>query len=133
MSDFYRDSAERRLQQLSAQRAASLADIEAHKLNGDHDAAGECIQNLANIDSERANLVQLYQNYVQSQQPAQKPAETAEQKAAKPWSQMGWDDIVDLTRTSRYGKDIRPDDPNMIAGWHESQKRKAEGRSVVSQ
>ena len=128
MSDFYRDSAERRIQQLNANRAANLADLEAHKLNGDHDAAGECIQQLANIDAEKANLVQLYQNYEQSQRPPQKPYETPEQKAAKPWSQMGWDDIVDLTRTSKYARDIRPDDQNMIAGWHESQRRKAEGR-----
>jgi hypothetical protein len=127
MSDFYRDSAERRLQQLNATRAANLADLEAHKLNGDHDAAGECIQNLANIDAERANLTQLYQNYAQSQQPPQKPYETSEQKQAKPWSQMGWDDIVDLTKTSRYAKDIRPDDPNMIAGWHEARARRSRG------
>jgi hypothetical protein len=127
MSDFYRDSAERRLQQLSANRAANLADLEAHKLNGDHDAAGECIQNLANIDAERANLVQLYQNYTASQQPPQKPYETQEQKQAKPWSQMGWDDVVEMTRTSKYAKDIRPDDPNMIAGWHETRARRSRG------
>jgi hypothetical protein len=127
MSEFYRDSAERRLQQLTANRAANVADLEVHRLNGDHDAAGECIQQLANIDSERANLVQLYQNYEQSQRPAQKPYETQEQKAAKPWSQMGWDDIVEMTRTSKYAKDIRPDDQNMVAGWHEARARRGRG------
>jgi hypothetical protein len=127
MSDFYRDSAERRLQQLSASHAASLADLEAHKLNGDHDAAGECIQNLANIDSERANLVQLYQNYVSANTPAAPREISPEERLARPISHMDWSDVVEMTRGSKYARDIRPDDPALLAGWNEARARRARG------
>ncbi len=127
MSDFYQDSAQRRLQQLNANRAASLADLEVHKLNGDHDAAGEVIQNLANIDAERANLTQLYQNYVQSQQPPQQPEQTPEEINAKPWHRMTPDDALSLARTSKYGRDLDWNNPHVRAGWAESQRRKARG------
>jgi hypothetical protein len=102
MSDFYRDSAERRLQQLSANRAANLADLEAHKLNGDHDAAGECIQNLANIDAEKANLTQLYQSYVQSQQGPHRPWVSEEARAGRRPEEMDQQDLADIMNQSKY-------------------------------
>src|SRR6476660_8986222 len=126
MSDFYRDSAERRLQQLNATRAASLADLEAHKLNGDHDAAGEVIQNLANIDAERANLTQLYQNYVQSQQPPQPEHLTPEELQNRPWYKLSAEQALQVaTEGSKYGKGLDYSDPNVQAGWREAQRRKS--------
>jgi hypothetical protein len=127
MSDFYRDSAERRLAQLSANRAASIADLEAHKLNGDHDAAGEVIQNLANIDAERANLTQLYQSYVQSQQPRQPDVLTDEERNARPWHKMTADDGLQLAKTSKYGKSLDWNDPHVRAGYVEAQNRRHRG------
>ena len=40
---------------------------------------------------------------------------------------MNWDDVVELTRTSKYAKHIDGRDPMMVAGWHEVQRRKARG------
>jgi hypothetical protein len=127
MADFYQDSAQRRLQQIEADRAAAMADLHAHRLNSDYDSAGQVIQQVANLDAERQNLVALHERYVAQNTPPQKPYETQEQKAAKPWSQMNWDDVVEMTRTSKYAKNIRPDDPGMIAGWQEARARRGRG------
>lgn len=43
MSDFYQDFAQRRLQQIDAERQAALADLSAHRLNSDYDSAGQVI------------------------------------------------------------------------------------------
>lgn len=40
---------------------------------------------------------------------------------------MDWQDVVDLARQSKYARDIKPDDPNMLAGYHEAMRRKARG------
>jgi hypothetical protein len=127
MSDFYRDSAERRLQQLTANRAAQIADLEAHRLNGDHDAAAECIQQIADLDSARANLTQLYQNYVQSQTPATPPEPSAEERLARPINRMDWSDVVEMTRGSKYARNIQPNDPALLAGWNEVRARRSRG------
>jgi hypothetical protein len=84
MSDFYQDSAARRLQQIDAERAAALADLSAHRLNSDHDSAGQVIQQIANLDAERSNLTALYQQYVQSQQPPAPEQLTEEERNANP-------------------------------------------------
>ena len=127
MSDFYADSARRRLEQLSANRAAQIADLEAHRLNGDHDAAAECIQQIADLDAAKQNLTDLYSRYAQSQQPPQQPEPSPEERAARPINRMDWSDVVEMTRGSKWARDIRPDDPNMIAGWHEARARRARG------
>ena len=127
MSDFYQDSAQPRLQQLNANRAAALADLEAHRLNADHDAAAECIQQIADLDVARQNLVDLHQRYTQSQQTPRQLDAGPEERHARPWTRMDWNDVVELTRGSKWAKDIRPDDPNMIAGWHEAQRRRSRG------
>ena len=127
MSDFYRDSAERRLQQLNANRAAALADLEAHRLNADHDAAAECIQQVADLDAARQNLVDLHQRYVASQTPATPPEPSPEERAARPWNRKDWGDIVQLTQTSKYARNIKPDDPALIAGWNEARARRSRG------
>jgi hypothetical protein len=127
MSDFYSDSARRRLEQIEAERAAALADLAAHRANSDYESAGNAIQQVANLDAERANLGTLYQQYVASQTPPSPPELTAEERAAKPWSKMDWSDVVELTRGSRHAKNIKPDDPNMVAGWRETQRRRARG------
>lgn len=126
-NDFYPQAAISRANMIEAEMAAAKADLMAHRANNDVESASAAVQQIANLAAEKSNLTQLYNDYVASQQPPQKPYETPEQKAAKPWSQMGWDDIVDLTKTSRYAKDIRADDPNMIAGWHEARARRGRG------
>jgi hypothetical protein len=40
---------------------------------------------------------------------------------------MDWNDVVELTRTSKYAKHIDGNDPWMRAGYAEVQRRKARG------
>jgi hypothetical protein len=125
--DFYIDAAAKRVQQLDAERAAAQADLVAHKANGDYDSASEAVQRIANIDAEARNVENLYQRYVASQQPYTPPPLTDAERQAKSWNKMDWNDVVELTRTSKYAKHIDGQDPWMVAGWHEVQRRKARG------
>ena len=56
MSDFYEDSARRRLEVIDAERQAALADLSAHKMNQDHDSAAQTIQTIADLDFGKAAL-----------------------------------------------------------------------------
>ncbi len=127
MSDFYGDSAKQRLAIIEAERASALADLAAHKANSDYDSAANSIQTIANLDAERANLANLYNNYVASQQPSRPPELTQEERQAKPWSKMDWSDVVEMTRGSKYAKNIKPNDPNMVAGYYEASRRRGRG------
>jgi hypothetical protein len=127
MTDFYSDSAKRRLEMIEAERSAATADLSAAKANGDYDSAGQAIQQIANLDAERANLANLYNSYVASQQPPRREYLTPEERQARPIEKMDWSDTVDLTRQSKYAKNIRADDPNMVAGWYEARRRSARG------
>jgi hypothetical protein len=98
MSDFYQDSAQRRLQQIEAERAAAMADLAAHRLNSDYDSAGQVIQQVANLDSERANLTALYQRYVAENTPRQPEQRTQEELEHLPWNKMTPDDGLQLAK-----------------------------------
>ena len=67
----------------------------------------------------------LHNQYLQSQQAPPEPS--PEERAARPLNRMDWHDVVEMTRASKYAKDIRPDDPAMIAGYYEAQRRRARG------
>ena len=127
MSDFYQDSAARRLQQIDAERQAALADLSAHRLNSDYDSAGQVIQQIANLDSERQNLVALHERYVAQNQPPAAREVSPEERAARPISHMDWSDVVEMTRGSKYARNIRPDDPALLAGWNEVRARRSRG------
>ncbi len=127
MSDFYTDSARRRLDQLNAEAAALRADIEASRVNQDHDGAGAAIQSLADIEAQRQNLLSLHQQYVASQTPPAQPEVSDAERAARPPERMGWDDVVAMTRQSKYAKDIKPDDPDLLAGYREAMRRRQPG------
>ena len=71
------------------------------------------MQELADIEAKKANIVALHSQYVQSQQVSEPPELTPEEKAAKPWDKMDWDDGLELARTSKYGADIDANDPNV--------------------
>lgn len=125
--DFYSQAASHRLTQIEAERAAALADLAAHRANSDYDSAAASVQALANLDAERQNLVSLHQQYVASQQPAQQPELSEEERNARPWHRMTPQDALDLAKTSKYGKDLDWNDPNVRAGWTEAQARRARG------
>lgn len=115
---FYTFSARQRLQQISAQRAQSLADLEQAKASSDYESAASAVQQIANLESEKANLVALHQQYVASQTPPAPVELTPEQRAAKPAEQMDLSDGSEICRNSKYGADLDFSDPNVIAGCH---------------
>jgi hypothetical protein len=125
LGDWYLEKGGQRLAALRAGRAQALADLELAKNNGDDDAADTAIANLADINAAEANTVQLCNQYIASQQPPPEPSK--EERAARPIDRMDWSDVVEMTRQSKYAKNIRPDDPNLIAGWQEAQRRRARG------
>jgi hypothetical protein len=96
-------------------------------LNGDHDAAAECIQQIADLDAARGNLTALYQQYTQSQQPRQPEVLTDEERHAKPWHKMDYNDTLALAQTSKYGKGLTWDDAHMRAGYAEAARRRSRG------
>ena len=107
--DFYTFTARQRLQQLDANKAQCLADLAAAKANADYDTAGQAVSEIANIEAQKSNLIALHEQYVRSQQtPVAPPELTPEERFAKPWDRMDWQDGLDLARTSKYGKDLRP-------------------------
>jgi hypothetical protein len=125
--DFKADSARRRFEMIQAERAAAVADLAAAEANSDYDSGAQAAQTIADLDAAAANLGNLYSRHVQSQQPRQPEYLTPEERAARPIEKMDWSDAVELARTSRYGKNIRADDPNMVAGYYESRRRRARG------
>jgi hypothetical protein len=125
LADDYIEAGRRRYAVLEAARAQATADIQAHRVNGDQDAMSEAIQTLANLDADMASLNNLYSRYAASQAPPPEPSK--EERLARPWNKMDWTDVVEMTRQSKHAKDIRADDPNMIAGYHEAMRRKARG------
>lgn len=125
--DFYSRAAAQRMAMIEAERAAHLADLAAHRANGDTESAAGVVQALANVEAERQNLVNLHQQYIASQNPAAPPEPSKEERAARTFDRMDWRDIVEMTRQSKHCKNISETDPNMIAGWQEAQRRRARG------
>jgi hypothetical protein len=127
MTDFYSDAASQRLAQIEAQRAQSLADLANAKANADYESAASSVQQIANLETEKANVVALHQQYIQSQQSPVQQELSAEEKAARPLSRMTWQDGLDLAKTSKYGKTLSWDDPHVRAGYAEAQARRRRG------
>jgi hypothetical protein len=124
-NDWYLDIGYKRLAELRAGRAQALADLEYAKSNADSDGASTALQNIADIDAAEANLGRLYDQYVRSQQPPPEPS--PEERAARPVSHMDWQDVVNLARQSKYARNIRADDPALLEGWREAQRRRSRG------
>jgi hypothetical protein len=117
----------RQLQELNLkEQSHSLLLSEAVKQNDDYSQAEE-MQNIANVRAERKNLVNEYNEEMARQQPRRPEYLTPEERAARPIEKMDWSDAVELARTSRYGRNLKADDPYMIAGWHEARRRRGRG------
>jgi hypothetical protein len=114
-----------RLGQINAARSQAVADLERAKSEYDDSAAMDAIQQIADLDQAAASLNALYSRYTASQTPPPQPSQ--EERKARTWDRMDWQDIVDMTRQSKYAKNIRPDDPNMIAGYQEAMRRRGRG------
>ena len=125
--DFYQGAARQRMQQLQAEKAAALADLQSHRANGDYDSAAHSVQQIADLDAAAANLQNLYARYQESQTPRAQPVVSPEERAARPPDRMDWHDVVELARGSRYAKNIKPNDPALVAGWNEANRRRQRG------
>ena len=126
-NDFYEQAAATRANMIEAELAAAKADLAAYRANNDVESAAQAVQQLANLEAERANLNALYQGYVANQTPRQPPQLTPEARQAKPPERMDASDILELARTSKYGKGLDWNDPHMRAGWQEAQRRRSRG------
>jgi hypothetical protein len=124
--DFYISAGERRAAQLEAERAAAQADLTAFRAQGDYDSAAEAIQRLADIDSASRNLHNLYERYIQSQQPRYAPPENDAERMAKSWDKMSWQDGLDAaTHGSKYASNLDFNDPNVRRGYQEVLRRRS--------
>ena len=125
-NDFYLSAAARRANELAAERQAHLADLAAHRANGDTVSAAQAVQALANNQAEQQNLQALCNDYVAAQQPRQPERISEEERAAKPWSRMNYDDVLEMARGSKYAKDLTWN-ADMQAGYNEVRARRARG------
>jgi hypothetical protein len=127
MDDFYTASAAQRINHLEAERARQLAQLAEAKANSDYESAGQAVQEIANIEAQKTNLISLHEQYVASQTPQRPPELTREERDAKPWNRMTPDDALELARKSKYGKDLDWNNADVRAGWAEAQRRRARG------
>jgi hypothetical protein len=122
-ADYYTHLARTQIQRLDASRAQALADLAAAKANSDYDSAGLAVQELADIEAKKANVVALHEQYVRSQTPVEAPELSQEEKHAKPIERMDYADVYEMANTSKYGVD-----ENLFrAGMAEVQRRRAKG------
>jgi hypothetical protein len=119
--DFYSYSAKHRLQQINADRAQALANLEQAKAAADYDTASDAVQQIANLDAESRNLHDLHSRYVTSQRAPEAPELTREERFAKPWERMDYGDVWDMV------KDHGADPEAFRQGMAEVARRKARG------
>lgn len=122
--DFYLSAAQQRAAELEMELSAAKTDLLTYRHNQDLQAAGEAVQRIADLTTQQSNLQALCQGYIQSQQPRQPEVLTDEERAAKPWHKMDYSDALALAQTSKYGKSLDWNDPNMRAGYVEAQRRR---------
>jgi hypothetical protein len=125
--DFYDSAARQRYAILEAAKARCLADLAEHRANGDEHSAAEELQVLATLNDQQASLQRLHQQYQAQQNPPPPPRQTPEQLRAKPAEQMTWADGLEIARQSKYGKNLSFEDPNVVAGYHEANRRRGRG------
>jgi hypothetical protein len=127
MSDFLLDNAEKRLRVLQAAKQRALADLAEHRAEGNDYAAQEQLGALAHLEVEERGIVQMRQDYLRAQNPPPPPRQTPEQLRAKPAEQMSWEDGLQIARNSKYGRDLDFNNPDVVAGFHEANRRRGRG------
>ncbi len=90
--DFYSASARQRLERIEAERAAATADLQAHRTNSDYESAGYAIQQIADLDRQRENVIGLYNRHVALQNPPQRYV-SEEQRVARQPGEMDAHDL----------------------------------------
>ena len=108
-------------------RSSTGSSREVAKAQADYDSAGAAVQQIADLEAQRQSLVNLHDQYIRSQQPPEQSEVTAEERFARPLERMTWEDGLDVSRNSQYGKDLDANDPNVQAGFREVMRRRARG------
>ena len=126
-ADYYLGIAQHRLNELEAARAHALAAIASAKAAGDYEGGADAVQCVANLDTEKQNLLRLHQQYVQSQSPPPPTPLSREEWRARPVERMTPEDGLAVARNSKYGGDLNWNDANVRLGWEEAQRHKARG------
>jgi hypothetical protein len=124
--DFYLSAARQRANEIEVQLSAAKTELLAYRQQQDLDSAGEAVQRIANLTAEQSNLRSLCDGYIAAQQ-RQPEQLTAEERAARPWHKMDYNDTLALAQTSKYGKNLDWNDPNMRAGYAEAPRRRSRG------
>src|SRR5215471_3274036 len=94
--DYYTHLARQQIQRLDASRAQALADLEMAKANSDYESAGASVQQIADLDAQKQNVINLHNQYVASQQQPAPPELTAEERHARPIEKMDWSDSWEI-------------------------------------
>jgi hypothetical protein len=100
--DFYLNAAAQRANEIAAERQAALADLAAHRANGDVQSAAQSVQALADLDAAQQRLQSLCNDYVAQQQGPRRPYVSDEQRQARQPNEMDQQDLADIMNTSRY-------------------------------
>jgi hypothetical protein len=103
--DYYLQRGKERMDQIHAERAAAVAELQSAKARYDDDSAALAIQQIADLDAAAENLNALCNRYVASQYPPAPPQQSPEEKAAKPLSHMNYGDVYEMVKNSKYGVD----------------------------
>jgi hypothetical protein len=126
--DRYRNYGERLIRQIDAELAAARADLSVYDASDDEAGAAEAINRINELDLKRQNLESIYSRYVQANQPYQPPPLTDSEMQALPPEKMSVGNALEMiNRTSKYAKNLSPDDPYVRHGWSIAQQRRQRG------
>lgn len=126
--DFYIDAAAQRANEIDADRSQALADLAQAKRYGDHSAAAQAVQTIADLDAARQNLELLHSRYVQSQNPPPPRELTLEERLAKSPEEMTWQDGLEIAKAgSRYGAHLQISDEAVQRGIRDVINRRQRG------
>lgn len=120
-------SVERTWFRLEAESKMQAAAIDQARADGDDYALDTAVENYRAAERAKRQLLEDNQHWIASQNPQQPPQASKEERAARPWDKMNWDDALDVARTSRYAGNLRHDDPAVQAGYAEVQRRRRAG------
>jgi hypothetical protein len=98
--DFFLTAGANRWQALEAQKAQTLADLQAAKANFDYESAGDAVERLSVINQRQSAISQLHNQHAQALNPPPAPELTPQMRMAKDLDQMDWTDTWELAKKS---------------------------------
>jgi hypothetical protein len=127
-NDRYTQYGTRLLRQIDAEMQAARADLAAFDAADDEIGAASAIEKINELDLKRQNLESLYHRHVAANQPYQPPPLTDSEMQALPPDKMTLGSALEMiNRTSKYARDLSPQDPYVRHGAFLAQQRRARG------